>query len=253
MTALRRRFRIETHPSAGFGHAPIVLPMAGETAAPAPDADMMAERHRELMDAIARLERAIEPHEKVSTHLVADYGNQIAEVRQLKAELNTVYEAIERTKKEIATLHANGFHAPGNARAADHLDAVVSGTEQATTSILSAAEEIDQIAAMLQVSLKETPDAELAEDIQHQVVKIFEACNFQDLTGQRITRVCTTFNFIEERVIRMMELWGGIESFQGIEPESLPPPDGDKAMLNGPALDDEGDRASQSDIDALFS
>lgn len=250
MTAARRRFRIETHPAAGAGlAAPAAAAVDGGAMV---DSAILAERHRELMAAIEKLHRAVEPHEAVSMHILDDYGNQIAEVRQLKAELDTVYEAIARTKKEIATLHANGFQTSGSARAAEQLDAVVSGTEQATTAILSSAEEIDQLAAMLQANLKGGPDADLAEDIQHHVVKIFEACNFQDLTGQRITRVCSTFNFIEERVIRMMELWGGIEGFQGVEPDQAPRPGGDRAMMDGPALEDEADRASQSDIDALF-
>ncbi|RMF05696.1 MAG: hypothetical protein D6773_04985, partial [Alphaproteobacteria bacterium] len=88
--------------------------------------------------------------------------------------------------------------------------------------------------------------------IQELVVQIFEACNFQDLTGQRITKVVRAFQFIEERVTRMMEIWGGIESFKEIEVVDPPKRDGDAALLNGPALETDEDVASQDDIDALF-
>lgn len=39
------------------------------------------------------------------------------------------------------------------------------------------------------------------------IVRIFEACNFQDLTGQRITKVVRALSFIEERVDAMMGVW----------------------------------------------
>jgi chemotaxis regulatin CheY-phosphate phosphatase CheZ len=47
-----------------------------------------------------------------------------------------------------------------------------------------------------------SPDQQklLSEEIQERVVSIFEACNFQDLTGQRIKKVMTTMKFIEKTV-----------------------------------------------------
>ena len=96
-------------------------------------------------------------------------------------------------------------------------------------------------------------DQGLAGDIQDQVVEIFESCNFQDLTGQRITKVVGTMRFIEDRIIRMMDIWGGIESFQGVEVVDELHREGDAALLNGPALEGQADVASQDDIDALFA
>ncbi|TPQ51745.1 hypothetical protein C2U72_06765, partial [Prosthecomicrobium hirschii] len=129
--------------------------------------------------------------------------------------------------------------------------AVVFGTEGATEQILAAAERIDNQSAVLASSLKGESQA-VATDIQDQVVQIFEACNFQDLTGQRITKVVNTLRFVEERIIRMMEIWGGIDSFKDIEVE-LEHRMGDQALLNGPALETDNGIASQDDIDALFA
>jgi chemotaxis protein CheZ len=137
-------------------------------------------------------------------------------------------------------------------RVSGELDAVVAGTEKATESILSAAEFIDDHAMQLAAHVKTERDRALAAEIQEQVVLIFEACNFQDLTGQRITKVVSTLNFVENRIDRMIEIWGGIEQFNGIEPDRPAPATGDKALLNGPALDTDVGRASQDDIDALF-
>ena len=105
---------------------------------------------------------------------------------------------------------------------------------------------------MLASSLKGESQA-VATDIQDQVVQIFEACNFQDLTGQRITKVVNTLKFIEDRIVKMMEIWGGLDSFKDIEVERIAEATGDAALLNGPKLEADAGHASQDDIDALFN
>ena len=85
------------------------------------------------------------------------------------------------------------------------------------------------------------------------MVQVFEACNFQDLTGQRIGKVVATLEFIEKHIIRMMDIWGGIESFKDLTAEAMAERAGDKKLLNGPKLKDEDGHASQDEIDALFA
>ena len=93
----------------------------------------------------------------------------------------------------------------------------------------------------------------MAQDVQERVIKIFEACNFQDLTGQRISKVVGALKFIETHIVRMMEIWGGLEAFKDIEVETVAEREGDAKLLNGPKLDSEDvGHASQDDIDALF-
>ena len=174
------------------------------------------------------------------------------EAEQLRSELKEIYLSIERTKKEIVSLHTNGVNTSGFSRMTDELSAVVDGTENATEAILSAAENIEQLASNLAAAITDESMNNMACDVQDHVVKIFEACNFQDLTGQRVTKVISSFQFIEDRVHHMMEIWGGIDSFADIEPEIPPESEGDKALLNGPALEGDTDVASQDDIDALF-
>ena len=83
------------------------------------------------------------------------------------------------------------------------------------------------------------------------MIRIFEACNFQDLAGQRIAKVMATLKFVEERIARMMEIWGGIEAFKDLSAAAA---EGDPAtvLLNGPKLDGDPGHASQDDIDAMF-
>ena len=177
---------------------------------------------------------------------------ELAQAAQLKKELDEIYDAINRTKREIASLHVSGFEGEEMNRVTDELDAVVTGTEGATEKILSAAEVIDDRAGTLSAMLKGDNQG-LASDIQDQVIEIFESCNFQDLTGQRITKVVGTMRFIEDRIIHMMDIWGGIESFQDVDVVEELHREGDEALLNGPALEGQEDVATQDDIDALFA
>lgn len=205
------------------------------------------------MAEIASIKALIRPSEEVGHTMLETFKAELGEAFKLKAELDSIYEAIAKTKREIATLHNTaGSDSDDMTRVTNELDAVVSGTEGATEGILSAAEFIDETANTLSARLS-GQDAELANDIQEKVVQIFESCNFQDLTGQRITKVINTLRFIEDRIVRMMDIWGGIETFKSIEPEMRPEREGDAALLNGPSLDIDAGVASQDDIDALFA
>jgi chemotaxis protein CheZ len=210
-----------------------------------------APQHYEIMTELRALRALMDPEQGVQ-QLEAQKA-KLAEFQKLKDELDIVYDAIKRTKQEIATLHLSGFHGPEMARAAGELGAIVGGTETATQSILTAAEEIDQSANTLSAVVKSEQERGLAQDIQERVIKIFEACNFQDLTGQRISKVVATLRFIEQHIVQMIEIWGGIEALDEFKPDVFPEQEGDRSLLNGPKLDGEAGHASQDDIDALFT
>src|SRR5947208_15323757 len=125
------------------------------------------------------------------------------------------------TKQEIATVHLHGFEGPEMTRVTNELDAIVGGTENATEQILANAEEIDQIAHTLGPRLRSEQDQALVADMQERVIKIFEACNFQDLTGQRITKVVGTLKFIETHILRMNEIWDRREAFNDFASEAI--------------------------------
>ena len=209
--------------------------------------------HDEIMTELRALRSLVKPAEQVSLQMIDSYKAQIAEAQKLKTELDLIYDAINRTKHEIATVHLSGFEGPEMTRVTNELDAIVGGTEHATEQILANAEEIDQMAHTLSPRLKSEQDHALVVDMQERVIKIFEACNFQDLTGQRITKVVGTLKFIETHIVRMMEIWGGLEAFRGIEVEQIAARQGDAGLLNGPKLEGEVGHASQDEIDALFA
>jgi chemotaxis protein CheZ len=210
-----------------------------------------APRDSEIAAEVKALRALIEQHPAFTLHNLDP--QQLGEIQKLKNELDIIYAAIKRTKQEIATLHVTGFRGPEMARVTNELGAVVGGTEKATQSILTVAEEIDQMANTLAAALKSEHEKGLAQDIQDRVIKIFEACNFQDLTGQRITKVVATMKFIEKHIVRMIEIWGGIEWLAEFAPEAITERESDAHLLNGPKLDDDPGHASQNDIDALFN
>jgi chemotaxis protein CheZ len=184
--------------------------------------------------------------------LLETYRAQIEQCEKLKVELDLIQDAINRTKREIAVLHGKSFDGQEMAKVNGELGAVVGGTEHATQQILEAAESIDQAASAL--SKVNSPEQQkiLSEEIQERVISIFEACNFQDLTGQRITKVMATMRFIEQHIFQMMEIWGGVDAIRAHAPPIIDTREGDARLLNGPKLDGDVGHASQDDIDALF-
>jgi chemotaxis protein CheZ len=254
MPTHRRRFRIE---EAFSGDMPI--PAAG-------DGDI-SPMHREIMTELRAMraqmagthsKEAPETLESVSREvaeahaLLGTYRAQIEQCAKLKVELDLIHDAISRTKREIAVLHGNSFNGEEMAKVNGELGAVVGGTEQATQQILEAVEAIDQAASALGKVTSPDQQKILSDDIQERVVAIFEACNFQDLTGQRISKVMTTMKFIENHITVMMDIWGGVDAIKAHAPAIVDSRGEDAKLLNGPKLDGDVGHASQDDIDALF-
>jgi chemotaxis protein CheZ len=193
------------------------------------------------------------PQKSAGTHaLLETYRAQIEQCEKLKVELDLIQDAISRTKHEIAILHGKSFNGGEMSKATGELGAVVGGTEQATQQILEAVESIDQAAAAM--TKVNSPDQLklLSEEIQERVVSIFEACNFQDLTGQRISKVMTTMKFIESHITVMMDIWGGVDAIRAHASPIVDNRQGDARLLNGPRSEGDTGHASQNDIDALF-
>ena len=204
-------------------------------------------------DETSSAERQVAQEAVEAYALLQTYRAQIEQCEKLKIELDLIHEAINRTKQEIAVLHGKSFDGEEMARVTGELGAVVGGTEEATQQILEAAEAIDQAASALAKVNSPDQQAQLSEDIQDRVVSIFEACNFQDLTGQRISKVMTTMKFIEHHINIMMDIWGGVDAIKAHAPPIVDDRVGDAKLLNGPKLDGDVGHASQDDIDAMFN
>jgi len=166
----------------------------------------------------------------------------------LRRELETMAASIAQTRKEIASIKPEG---PGNNRivtATEELDHVVKSTEKAAAEILSSAERVLAIAQELKDKGINDP---LCNELEEQGTNLLMACSFQDLTGQRMTKVVNTLRYLETRVNAMIEIWGitAQDAEKIVQQHIESKPDGH--LLNGPAKDGEG--VAQDDIDRLMN
>ncbi len=172
------------------------------------------------------------------------------EVATLKTELRALAYCIEQTKAEIANLRSNGNDEDHFATVATELDEVVNATEGATDRILDSCEAVEALSSALMAHVDDAYAKQVVDDIVEQTTKIFEACNFQDITGQRITKVVRTLQFIDQRIGSMLEIWGqeALVSMPGTDFQVYT--QDDTVGLNGPQAGGEG--ISQAEIDKLF-
>ena len=158
-------------------------------------------------------------------------------------EIEGLARFIRNAKSEIAAIRPKDITSEHIPDATDQLDAVVGATEEATNKIMDECDRVSSIAGTLSPAQN--------EQLTACVTRIFEACNFQDLTGQRITKVVSALKHIEDKIQALMLALG--EEVGAHDTPPPPPPvdeDPDKKLLNGPQLPGAG--VSQDDIDKLF-
>ena len=134
------------------------------------------------------------------------------------------------------------------ARAADELRASVDGMENATQKILNSVEVIDDSAKALTASLKDDYERGLAQDMQDHVVKIYEACNFQDLSRPAHRQRDRDHDDGRGPGRGHARALHHERRRSGRRPSRMPT----DALLNGPKLDGDNGHASQRDIDKMF-
>jgi chemotaxis regulatin CheY-phosphate phosphatase CheZ len=199
------------------------------------------------MNDVRRLMREVkESAQKVATDTGADKRDD-AHIRILREELREMSAYMFQTRREIAALRPADGGSNRIMAATGELDAIVSATERATSDILNGVERINALA----LKLPKTGDVgTIAEEIQAQATEVLMACSFQDITGQRTTKVVNTLRYLEQRVNSMIEIWG----VDGKEQQQQPPEEiqdrrPDAHLMHGPAADGG---PSQADVDALF-
>ena len=157
-------------------------------------------------------------------------------------ELEELASYIRHAKQEIAAIKPKDISVSHIPHATDELDAVVGATEDATNKIMDVCDSISAIAGNC------TP--EINEQLIACTTRIFEACNFQDITGQRITKVVQTLKYIDSKVEALLKALGD-EIHSGDSTGSGEPTDIEKALLNGPQLPQNA--MDQDTIDRLLS
>jgi len=172
------------------------------------------------------------------------------ESREARVEIAQMVRMLGRAKLEIASIKHPMAEDDRIKSAANELDAIVAATEASTQDVLAASEQIEGLTRKIAGLHHGDEDVvTLTDQIAAEIIKIFEACNFQDITGQRIDKVVRTIRFIEERVLAMIAIWGA-EAFAELPMPETETTGGDEDLMNGPALGNQG--ISQEEINALF-
>lgn len=168
----------------------------------------------------------------------------LGHVEILRRELHEMSQAIAQTRREIAAIKPADQSHNRIMAATEELDAIVTATERATGDILTAAERLQELAKSLR---EQGANARLCDELATVTTNILVACSFQDLTGQRTTKVVNVLRYLEQRVNAMIDIWG-IEGVLPVEEKQDTHPD--DHLLSGPAREGEG--VSQEDIDRLL-
>ena len=166
--------------------------------------------------------------------------------RFMHEEIARLAQYIADAKKEIFAISTNDKSEAVIVDASAHLDEVIKDTEKATNTIMDAADAIQSAAAGI--------DAEKEKAIMEAATRIYEACNFQDVTGQRIRKVIKLLENIESRIDKLNSLFGNeatTAANSNQKDSALPPAPSDKDLMNGPQMN--ASATSQADIDALFA
>lgn len=190
--------------------------------------------------------------------IMASWPNE----RGIYSQLHRLSEFIAKTRSEISSLRPDEVKQDFIPKATDELDAIVEATASATHRIMDAADVIMELAGRM-------PAAD-ADKANAAITSIYEACTFQDITGQRVTKVVNVLKVIESRIDKMMEAVGDVvtdlEHHADAHMPSGPEVASDGTHANGEAAPGNATRGSelegpalpanvktQSEIDAIFS
>lgn len=174
--------------------------------------------------------------------------NGTVEPQLLEENLNALFKYVERVRVEIATLNKSGKGDDEFMTMSKQLDGVVEATKDASDRIMDAVENSNESVDALRETLSDPEQIALLDKIVGNNNVVFDACAFQDLTGQRVNKIVKSVSYVEERVTALRAIWGAdqLDSVQ-IEQEELTE---DEKLLNGPQAKSEA--LGQDDIDALF-
>lgn len=192
----------------------------------------------------------LEVRDVVESILTTVAGESHREDEKLFTEVEALAQFIQSAKTEIAALRPDQIQSDHIVTATDELDAVVNATEEATNVIMEAAETIEEVGERL--------DDDSAHALSAATTRIYEACGFQDVTGQRISKVVAALKEIEIRVDAIVATFDDDDDRAAQRHQRAADlaarPDaetfGPGELLQGPQHPDQAN--NQDDIDALF-
>lgn len=172
-----------------------------------------------------------------------------ADIDTLKSELLCLRQMTQRIEHEISAVQQSDNETDRFQNASEQLSAITEITQKAADAIMESAEQSDANISALHSIVSDNLEAEeILNQMTANTQRMYEACTFQDITGQRVSIIKDSLGYIEERMHSIAQL------LDGGSPDSpkldVPGKTEDDKLLNGPQLEGEG--LKQSDVDALF-
>ena len=170
------------------------------------------------------------------------------ELELLHSEILNLFNYIQRVRKEVAAI-TRSEEGDRFDNMSDQLDAIVKATEDATNSILEVIEQNSETILKIRERTDDSVVSKLLDELESNSSNIFEACTFQDITGQRVTKIARSVTYVESRVNALIGIFGK-EHLDSVEIEDEQEKTDDDKLLQGPQL--EGRGVTQDEIDKLF-
>jgi len=192
----------------------------------------------------AETERLLAAIRRLEANLVPQSGSAVAaQISALRREICEMAEEIAKAKREIASIRPADSNIAEIADATAELDAIIESTERATSDILSAAEQIQELVWTLR---EQGAPSDFCDAFDGKAADIYTACSFQDITGQRTARVVRVLQLLDARIDAMARLWSEpAESGSADETSGA-----GRHLLNGPAPHGEG--VDQASVDRVM-
>ncbi|OEJ68738.1 hypothetical protein BEN30_05765 [Magnetovibrio blakemorei] len=176
-------------------------------------------------------------------------GRRSAEIADVYDELERLAAYIDAAKREIAAISPHDVKDEFLLSATDELDAIIEATATATNTIMDSCELVEGV-------MGDVTD-EVGAKLMDATTSIYEACTFQDITGQRIGKVVTALKNIEDRIDALVLALGDELIAPKVKNKTTKPKSEAKTtltdadLLEGPQL---GAKAkSQAEIDDLLA
>lgn len=175
--------------------------------------------------------------------------------------LSDIAKVINSARRELDEVNPNYLHQEELPHASQELDEIVKTTEKATNKIVDAIERLQGVNNRIRERLMMV-DPPIDEDVmmsvddafgecETHISSIYEACNFQDLTGQRIKKIRDVLQDIERRVMHLVIVFGLEGRGKDLTEEERKALMTEADLLKGP--NKEGDGLDQDDIDDILS
>jgi chemotaxis protein CheZ len=175
---------------------------------------------------------------KLAESLTARLNNTERNKKEyIYTEIEKILNFISETKQDVLSIGIKDITRNDISIASIELSAVLDTTAEATNTIMSACETIEDV-----IGARKDEQSEI---IQNQITMIYEACAFQDLTGQRIQKVTKAFSQIEQKLNQLYDAIINDTPIPKTEERSEK-----ESLLNGPQLPSSA--ITQDDIDKLL-